>query len=412
LANRSVVLYLRTKIKKKWAYRKVAEVLSKLGCGEYYLSWYDGKRKRLDPAGSDPEAALNALQKKRLELAYVAAGGEVKQPDDKKGPEPAEVVAGGEVKQPDNQPTNNGEQETVSTAVKEYLEDCDDRQGKSGYGLAVRTPESYEYRLGFLIEFRPEARLDEVDIKFVRAFRRYLRKHKKDLGDRTCYNIMQAVSTFLLRFGNTAAKTILKEMSFPPTVVIPYSVSEMESFFAACTEVEELIFKFFLQSMARDMEVANCEVQDLKFDKSILHISPKPDRNFRLKGKRSGQAKNGRKLPIPAPFMARMQEYCKRKSPRDLLFTNGIGGVETHFLRRCKKIAKRAGLKNWKDFDLHRWRKTGATRHHENGVSVRKIQAWLGHESLDVTLAYLGVEDAADEISQEQVNNGALAAYV
>jgi integrase len=432
LANRSVVLYLRTKIKKKWAYRKVAEVLSKLGCGEYYLSWYDGKRKRLDPAGSDPEAALNALQKKRLELAYVAAGGEVKQPDnkkslessfvaaggevkqpdDKKGPEPAEVVAGGEVKQPDNQPTNNGEQETVSTAVKEYLEDCDDRQGKSGYGLAVRTPESYEYRLGFLIEFRPEARLDEVDIKFVRAFRRYLRKHKKDLGDRTCYNIMQAVSTFLLRFGNTAAKTILKEMSFPPTVVIPYSVSEMESFFAACTEVEELIFKFFLQSMARDMEVANCEVQDLKFDKSILHISPKPDRNFRLKGKRSGQAKNGRKLPIPAPFMARMQEYCKGKSPRDLLFTNGIGGVETHFLRRCKKIAKRAGLKNWKDFDLHRWRKTGATRHHENGVSVRKIQAWLGHESLDVTLAYLGVEDAADEISQEQVNNGALAAFV
>lgn len=432
MANKSVVLYQRTKIKKKWAYRKVAEVLSKLGCGEYYLSWYDGKRKRLDPAGSDPEAALNALQKKRLELAYVAAGGEVKQPDnkkslessfvaaggevkqpdDKKGPEPAEVVAGGEVKQPDNQPTNNGEQETVSTAVKEYLEDCDDRQGKSGYGLAVRTPESYEYRLGFLIEFRPEARLDEVDIKFVRAFRRYLRKHKKDLGDRTCYNIMQAVSTFLLRFGNTAAKTILKEMSFPPTVVIPYSVSEMESFFAACTEVEELIFKFFLQSMARDMEVANCEVQDLKFDKSILHISPKPDRNFRLKGKRSGQAKNGRKLPIPAPFMARMQEYCKRKSPRDLLFTNGIGGVETHFLRRCKKIAKRAGLKNWKDFDLHRWRKTGATRHHENGVSVRKIQAWLGHESLDVTLAYLGVEDAADEISQEQVNNGALAAYV
>ena len=335
MANRSVVLYLRTKIKKKWAYRKVAEVLSKLGCGEYYLSWYDGKRKRLDPAGSDPEAALNALQKKRLELAYVAAGGEVKQPDnkkslessfvaaggevkqpdDKKGPEPAEVVAGGEVKQPDNQPTNNGEQETVSTAVKEYLEDCDDRQGKSGYGLAVRTPESYEYRLGFLIEFRPEARLDEVDIKFVRAFRRYLRKHKKDLGDRTCYNIMQAVSTFLLRFGNTAAKTILKEMSFPPTVVIPYSVSEMESFFAACTEVEELIFKFFLQSMARDMEVANCEVQDLKFDKSILHISPKPDRNFRLKGKRSGQAKNGRKLPIPAPFMARCRSIAREKAP-------------------------------------------------------------------------------------------------
>jgi hypothetical protein len=31
---------------------------------------------------------------------------------------------------------------------------------------------------------------------------------------------------------------------------------------------------------------------------------------------------------------------------------------------------------------------------------------------LEVALAYWGVEDAADEISQEQVNNGALAAFV
>jgi hypothetical protein len=70
-------------------------VIAKLACGEYYLSWYDGKRKRLDPAGSDPEAAL--AEKKRLELAYVATGGEVKQPDNKKSLELAYVAAGGEI---------------------------------------------------------------------------------------------------------------------------------------------------------------------------------------------------------------------------------------------------------------------------------------------------------------------------
>ena len=409
MANRSVSLYLRLKIKKKWSFRKAPEVLSKLACGEFHLSWYDGKRKRFDPVGNDPAAALDALQKKRLEMAYIAAGGEIKRPDNKKDLETAYLATGGQIRQNSNQP---GQRRLVSDAIKEYLDDCEDRQGKSGYGLAVRTPESYVYRLAFLTEFKPDACLDEVDVEFVRTFRRFLRKHQKDLGDRTCYNIVQAVSTFLLHFGNSAAKAILKEMSFPPTVVIPYSEDEMQQFFKACTEEEERIFKFFLQSMARDMEVANCEVRDLKFDKNILHISPKPDRNFRLKGKRSGQAKNGRKVPIPTPFMVRMKEHCKGKGPRDLLFTNGIGGVETHFLRRCKKIAKRAGLKNWDDFDLHRWRKTGATRHHENGVSVRKIQAWLGHESLEVTLAYLGVEDAADEISQEQVNHGALAEFV
>ena len=392
MANRSVVLYQRTKIKKKWAYRRVSEDLAKLTLGDYYLSWYVGSRKRLRSVGSDPKKALEKLEKKRLELAYVAAGGEVKDSD---------VPLDGE-----------GQRKRVSSAVKDYLEDCADRQGKSGYGLAVRTPETYEYRLSFLIEFRPEACLDEVNAEFIKGLRRFLRKHPKDLSDRTCYNIMQAVSTFLLQYGIVAAKPYLKQMSFPPTVVVPYPEVDMRKFFAACNEEEELTFKFFLHSMCREMEVANCEVRDLKFDKNILHISPKPDKGFRLKGKRSGQATKGRKVPLPTLFMERMKSFCAGKKPRDLIFTNGRGTVEYHFLRKCKKIAKRAGIENWEEWDLHRWRKTGATRHHENGVSVRKIQAWLGHESLEVTLDYLGVEDAADEISQEQVNNGALAAFV
>jgi integrase len=411
LANRSVVLYLRTKIKKQWVYRKVSEELSELACGEYYLSWYEGSRKLLHPAGSDPEAALTVLNKKRLELAYIAAGGEVKQPDNRKSLELAYLAASGQTTQDDHS-VSNGQTKLVSNAVKEYLADCKDRQGKSGYGLATRTPQTYEDRLEYLIEFRPEASMDDLDTDFMKAFRRFLREHKSDLSDRSSYNIMQAVSTFLNKSGSSVAKPILKEMSFPPTEVIPYTEPDMQKFFDECKEEEEMIFKFFLQSMAREMEVAHCEVRDLKFGQNILHICPKPDRGFRLKGKRSGQAKKGRKVPIPVLFMARMKEFCKGKGPRDLIFTNGIGGVEYHFLRRCKKIAKRAGLSNWEDFDLHRWRKTGATRHHEKGVSVRKIQAWLGHESLEVTLDYLGVEDAADEISQEQVNSGALAAYV
>ena len=164
--------------------------------------------------------------------------------------------------------------------------------------------------------------------------------------------------------------------------------------------------------MGRDLEVAFVETRDLLFDNNVLHISSKPDKGFRLKGKRSGQATIGRKVPIPAAFMASLKRYCEGKGPRNLVFPNGKGGVQNHFLRICKKIAKRAGLSDWREFNLHRWRKTGATCHDESGVSVRKIQAWLGHESLDVTLDYLGVSDAADDYSQDQVNKGALAGFV
>jgi hypothetical protein len=39
-----------------------------------------------------------------------------------------------------DQPVNRGEKRRVGKAVEEYLADCEDRQGKSGYGFAVRTP--------------------------------------------------------------------------------------------------------------------------------------------------------------------------------------------------------------------------------------------------------------------------------
>lgn len=74
----------------------------------------------------------------------------------------------------------------MKSATAEYLADFLDRQGQSGYELAPRTPETYDYHLGFLNEFRPNAYLDEIDNEFVRAFRRFLRRHPKDLGDRTC----------------------------------------------------------------------------------------------------------------------------------------------------------------------------------------------------------------------------------
>jgi integrase len=110
----------------------------------------------------------------------------------------------------------------------------------------------------------------------------------------------------------------------------------------------------------------------------VLHISPKPDKGFRLKGKRSGQAKNGRRVPLPAAYVVTLREFYDGKHGRALLFPNALGGIENHFLGRCKAIAKRAGLATWNQFDLHGWRKTGA----------------------------------ADQHLQEQVNSGALAAFV
>lgn len=388
LANIKVSLYQSIKVAGKWTFRRAPQQrLRLLSEGGYYVR----VGKCMEGVGRDPAVAIAVLRRQQAELLFVALGGQVTQ--DESGAEKPKRVK-------------------LVDAVRDYIADCRDRQGKSGYGLAPKTVAAYLYRLGFLTRFRPDACLDEVDTGFLRAFRRHLREHPDDLGDRSCHNVMQSVCTFLIKNDNMAAKPILREMSYPPKPVIPYSDDELTSFFAVCDPAEKMIFKFFLHSLAREREVAFTEIRDLLFDRNVLHISPKPDLGFRLKGKRSGQAKNGRRVPLPAVYMATLREFCRGKPARALLFPNPNGGNEGHFLRRCKAIAKRAGLATWPEFDLHRWRKTGATRHHESGVSVRKIQAWLGHESLEVTLDYLGVEDAADAHSQEQVNSGALAAFV
>jgi hypothetical protein len=45
------------------------------------------------------------------------------------------------------------------------------------------------------------------------------------------------------------------------------------------------------------------------------------------------------------------------------------------------------------------------------GVSIKAIRIRLGHESLDVTLAFLKGKDAESEEAQEHANSSSLALY-
>jgi integrase len=96
------------------------------------------------------------------------------------------------------------------------------------------------------------------------------------------------------------------------------------------------------------------------------------------------------------------------------------GKPNGHFLRTLKQLAygghelpallQQEGqmLRNeavCKRFELHRFRKTFATMHHEAGVSARTIQLWLRHSDLETTLKYLAASDHKSEKTREQVNN-------
>jgi integrase/recombinase XerD len=112
-----------------------------------------------------------------------------------------------------------------------------------------------------------------------------------------------------------------------------------------------------------------------------------------------------------------------RKNGTSLIFSKG-GKPDGHLLRRLKHAAFKGGLNCGKciatvdgqpvscadapvceHWILHRFRKNFATDRHEAGASARKIQKWLGHESLETTLRYLANSEDTTESVREICNS-------
>jgi len=130
--------------------------------------------------------------------------------------------------------------------------------------------------------------------------------------------------------------------------------------------------------------------------KNVLHVQPKPHRNWKVKDKED------RFIPLPPPLMEKLRERKGKADAHDLIFAAENGGVQGHFLRILKNFVKENDIEG--TWELHKFRKTFATFYHEEqGVSVRTLQQWLGHSDLETTMAYLKGSDAASERSQAQV---------
>lgn len=70
-----------------------------------------------------------------------------------------------------------------------------------------------------------------------------------------------------------------------------------------------------------------------------------------------------------------------------MLFPNLNGKPNQHLLRDLQSLAERAGAHF--HTELHKLRKTGASRRYRAGVLLTTLMQKLGHESLAVTQTYL-----------------------
>ena len=86
---------------------------------------------------------------------------------------------------------------------------------------------------------------------------------------------------------------------------------------------------------------------------------------------------------------------------KGLLFPGKHSKVEQHMLREIQWAVKEAGVRKVK---MHRFRDTFAVNKLRDGVDVRTLQRWLGHETVEQVMEYCAWLDSQSEAARRHAN--------
>jgi integrase len=165
----------------------------------------------------------------------------------------------------------------------------------------------------------------------------------------------------------------------------PYNDEEIVALEKCTTGTTNLLVRLFRSTGCRDMEIAHLSSDDVNPRTKEILIRRKPcfhckdcvSQNSEWKPKTEAGTRN---IPVGDSLLAELLAL-----PKGLLFPNRRGKVDQHMLCRIKRAAKKSGVPRVK---LHRFRDTFITNKLRDGVDVRTVQRWAGHEDVNVTMGY------------------------
>lgn len=401
MANKTATLYINIKKDGKWKFCPVSEASNgrlEPGYarvngrreyheeGTYYVRWYEGSKPRFENVGKDPTFA--AAQRLRREA----------------------LLNGEHSKTLEALADPSKKRLTLADAIAAYIV-------RVRVSRSDKTQNEFELMLPEFAEVCGKKYVDDVRGEDLMQYAAKLRY--QGFADRTVENRVSRVSCFLKKNGITELLDERDRQSLKPDekVVEAYNTEELKLLFAACDEEEKIVFHFFLGSGCREAEVAHATWRDVNFHDKTFTVHSKRKQGFGPKDRAE------RTIPLPDSLMSALKAWRKKRPDNVYLFPNQDGRPNGHFLRMLKKLAKKAGLncgecKNVGEqkkqscrtaavcgrFELHKFRRSFATMHHEAGVPVRTIQDWLGHSDLETTLRYLQISDRRSVQTRQWVN--------
>lgn len=189
------------------------------------------------------------------------------------------------------------------------------------------------YELGLFTGFCKKSYMDELMSADMLGFRDYLRSD--DYAERTVYNYLMTVTTFLKKNGAYRILGLLEAEDWPEiprTDPEPYIEEEVRALQSVATEYQRLVIRFFVGTGCREQEVAHVEWPDINWVRKTVWIHAKPDYCWKPK-----TAAGTRTIPLPDALLAD-SNALQVTSTNPLVFPAKMGGVEGHFLRMFQEL--------------------------------------------------------------------------
>jgi site-specific recombinase XerD len=351
--------------------------------GTYYIEWHEGGKRLQRPVGSNWRAAIDGLRTQKHVLALRAAGAPV-----------------------EDAPQISSTGLRIKTAIDRYLEESK---------VALRRKSHLKYRsaLREFAAFTTRTLVKSVQREDILAF---LRSEVERGNDPSTAKDKAVVALAVMRqFG---AEIQMRRGDWPRLVERQpdtYRPDVLGKLFAAADREEYELFQTFMGTGFREQEIGFLWWDDFDSDAGTLRVRKKPEAGFRPKNYQE------RTVPI-VPDLAQMlaHRHGRMTDARfifptsDFLKAQGkAGGMrDRHMLDRLKRLAHRAGLNCGqchaiaqkrevtcrthpvcRQFGLHRFRHTYATRLLHDGIDLLSVQKLLGHKDLESTRKYVRALD-------------------
>jgi integrase/recombinase XerD len=273
--------------------------------GTYCLRYKQGKKLVFENVGSELDVAQQQLRRKKNVLEAKALGNHV---------EGAEVPAN---------------RLTLDEAIKSYLDDIAARK-------SLKTSNGYGYVLGQFQAVCTKTHLDELARTDMVAF--ITDQKRKRMSNRTIFNRVGYVDTFLHSVGVPKLLPTKEWPKFTQKAVRAYSSEQLVALLADADFEERSVFSFFLGTGGREREVQFALWRDVNFADGTFTVTAQPEAGFTPKDYEE------RVIPLPDELLTMLKERHTADPKGKLIFTNGQGGPEGHFLRRLKILAWRLKL--------------------------------------------------------------------